>query len=119
MKLSMCGVKTVKDVMRENFIASLYKPLLSKYVDWLDIICMNEGDKIKVNITEGKLDDGIYILERKGASLFFYKSGFFKKILIVNQEGILSFTYNQFKKATGVSGAIIKTKQWQRFFAKQ
>lgn len=110
---------TIKDLMRQDFEDSLYRPLLSKYVNWLDVICLYDGEKIEVNLSEGKLDDGLYILERRGASLFFYREGHFKKILIVNNDGIFSYTPKQFMKAKCMTGGIITTRQWQRFFAKQ
>lgn len=110
-------MKTYKELMREDFVDSLYRPLLSKYVDWLDVICLCDGEKIEVNLNEGKIDDGIYYLERRNASLFFYRAGHFKKILIANKEGIFSFTSTQFKKAK-ISGCMITTQQWKRFFAK-
>lgn len=114
-------MKTYKELMREDFYESLYRPLLGKrygkYVDWFDIITLLDGEKIEININEGKLDDGLYYLERRNASLFFYRAGHFNKILIVNDDGIFSYTPTQFKKAS-VSGIMITTKQWQRFFAR-
>ncbi len=110
-------MRTIKEFMRDDFYESLYKPLLSKYVALLDIICLMDGERIEVNLNEGKIDDGLYYLERRNASLFFYRAGHFKKILIINNDGIFSYTPNQLKKAKGVSGGVIKTKQWQRFFA--
>lgn len=104
--------------MIEDFIDSLYRPLLRKYVDWFDIICLCDGERIEVNLNEGKLDDGLYYLERRNASLFFYKAGHFKRVLIVNDDGIFSYTSTQFMKGKCPSGAIITTRQWQRFFAK-
>lgn len=111
-------MKTYKELMREDFADSLYKPLLNKYVDWFEVICLCDGERIEININEGKLDDGLYYLERRNASLFFYRAGCFKKILIVNGDGIFSYTPTQFKKSKDVSGIMITTKQWQRFFAK-
>lgn len=111
-------MKTYKELMRQDFVDSLYRPLLIKYVDWLDVISLYDGQKIEINLNDGKLDDGLYILERRGASLFFYRAGHFKRILIVNKDGIFSYTPKQFVKSNGISGAILTTKQWKRFFAK-
>jgi hypothetical protein len=109
---------TIKEIMREDFKDSLYNPLLSKYVEWFDILILEDGDKIEVNLTAGKLDDGLYILERKGATLYFYRAGHFNKILLLNNDGIFSYTPNQFMKIRGMSGAVIHTKKYPRFFAK-
>ena len=108
---------TYKELIMQNFYASHYKPLLYKYVELLDIFLLSDGERIDVNLSEGKIDDGLYILERRGASLFFYRAGHFKKVLIVNDNGIFSYTPNQLKKSKE-TGAMITTQQWQRFFAK-
>lgn len=49
---------TIKTVMIENFRDSLYNPIISKYVDFTDIICMADGDTIEFDINCGKCDDG-------------------------------------------------------------
>lgn len=107
---------TIKEIMRREFREDVYNPFLAKYVDWFDILSLADGDKIEVKISEGKLDDGTFCLERKRATLYMYRSGEFNKILIINKFGIFSYTKNQFKKGS-VSGAMETTHKWQRFFA--
>ncbi|MBO5454505.1 MAG: hypothetical protein J6A69_11200 [Clostridia bacterium] len=113
-------IKTIKEFMWQDFEDSLYTPFLSKYINWFDVISLCDGERIAVNLNEGKLDDGLYYLERRNASLFFYRAGHFKRILIVNNDGIFSYTQNQFMKCKCIqSGGMITTKQWQRFFAEK
>lgn len=48
-------MKTYKELMRQDFEDSLYRPLLSKYVNWFDVICLSDGERIEVNLSEGNL----------------------------------------------------------------
>ena len=85
--------KSYKEIMREEFKESIYIPLLRDKVEWYDILSMNDRDKISVTLSNGKRDDGLYYLYRKGATLHFYRAGYFGKLIFYADEGgIISFS---------------------------
>ena len=106
-------MKKISDIETENFIDELFRPLIYKYVNWIDILSMNNKDKIELEISEGKWDDGTYILERNYATLLFYRKGFKNKIVISNSEGV----YELFDKKNKVeTGIVFSPRKYIRFF---
>ena len=112
---------TIKDIMREDFIDFIYKPLeLDKQISMSDIEMMIDGDQITVNINFGRVDDGEYVLERKKGTLYFYRKGYFGKFIIYSNNGIEEvISARNFKKGKfSASGALAHTEKFPRFFAK-
>ena len=112
---------TIKELMQDEFRILYNRLRLSEQVDWFDILLLNNRESITVNLRFGKIDDGEYVIERRGAKLCFYRKGYFNKVLLYTQEGdIIAFTpktRNKAYKEVKTSAVEVSMKSYPRFFA--
>ena len=112
---------TIKELMQDEFRFLYNRLRLSEQVDWFDILLLNNRESITVNLDFGKVDDGEYVIERRGAKLCFYRKGYFNKILLYTQEGDLiactpKTLYKAHKKVK-TSAVETSMKSYPRFYA--
>ena len=112
---------TIKELMQDEFRILYNRLRLSEQVDWFDILLLNNRESITVKLDFGKVDDGEYVLERRGAKLFFYRKGFCNKILFYTADGELiactAKTYKEALKKVKTPAVETSTKIYPRFFA--
>ncbi|MBQ9868809.1 MAG: hypothetical protein IJM32_04055 [Ruminococcus sp.] len=112
---------TIKELMQDEFRFLFNRLRLSEQVDWFDILLLNNRESITVKLDFGKVDDGEYVLERRGAKLCFYRKGYFNKILLYTQEGDLIActpkTLNKAHKKVKTTAVEVSMKSYPRFFA--
>ena len=112
---------TIKELMQDEFRILYNRLRLSEQVNWFDILLLNNRESITVNLRFGKIDDGEYVIERRGAKLCFYRKGYFNKVLLYTQEGdIIACTPKTLSKAVKkVKTSAVQTsmQSYPRFFA--
>ena len=112
---------TIKESMQNEFRILYNRLRLSEQVDWFDILLLNNRESITVKLDFGKVDDGEYVLERRGAKLCFYRKGYYNKILLYTKEGdLIACTpkaQNKAYKEVKTSAVEVSMKSYPRFFA--